>query len=67
MLIAVAIGLGQSIQSSQILYISCFGMYALFALGFKSNKYLIALCDGMGSGNFARKKSATAISLIENF
>lgn len=43
MLIAVAIGLGQSIQSSQILYISCFGMYALFALGFKSNKYLSVL------------------------
>lgn len=30
-------------------------------------KYLMALCDGMGSGNIARKKSSVAISLIENF
>ena len=30
-------------------------------------KYLIALCDGMGSGERAEQASATAIGLIENF
>ena len=32
-----------------------------------NGKYLMALCDGMGSGNVARRKSSVAISLIENF
>ena len=40
MLIAVSIGLGSAIESTQLLYVACFGLYALFALGFKSNKYL---------------------------
>lgn len=30
-------------------------------------KYLMALCDGMGSGGVAKRKSSVAISLIENF
>lgn len=30
-------------------------------------KYLIALCDGMGSGERAEQASSTAIGLIENF
>ena len=30
-------------------------------------KYMLALCDGMGSGSIAKKKSSVAISLIENF
>ena len=30
-------------------------------------KYLMAICDGMGSGGKAYKKSSVAISLIENF
>ncbi len=32
-----------------------------------TGKYMIALCDGMGSGSAAEKMSATAISLVENF
>lgn len=32
-----------------------------------SDKLILALCDGMGSGTDAEKTSATAISLIENF
>lgn len=31
------------------------------------NRFLIGLCDGMGSGVNAEKTSSTAISLIENF
>lgn len=31
------------------------------------DKFLLALCDGMGSGTNAEKASNTAISLIENF
>jgi stage II sporulation protein E len=31
------------------------------------NKILLALCDGMGSGEKARATSSTAISLVENF
>jgi len=30
-------------------------------------KYLLALCDGMGSGERAEQASATAIGLVENF
>ena len=30
-------------------------------------KFMMALCDGMGSGNVAKRKSKVAISLIENF
>lgn len=32
-----------------------------------SNKILLAICDGMGSGESAQKMSDTTISLIENF
>lgn len=32
-----------------------------------NGKRIIALCDGMGSGQKAEKMSATAISLVENF
>jgi len=32
-----------------------------------SGKYLLAVCDGMGSGENAEKTSETAISLVENF
>lgn len=31
------------------------------------DKYLVALCDGMGSGERAEKASATAIGMVENF
>ena len=31
------------------------------------NKFLLALCDGMGSGKFANKTSAMTLGLIENF
>lgn len=33
----------------------------------KDGKYLFALCDGMGSGEFAEQTSSTAIGLVENF
>ena len=32
-----------------------------------SGKYMMAICDGMGSGEKASKKSETSINLIENF
>ncbi len=32
-----------------------------------SGKFMLALCDGMGSGEVANKKSETSINLIENF
>ncbi len=36
-------------------------------LRLNGNKILLALCDGMGSGEKARSTSSTAISLVENF
>jgi len=39
--------------------------HSLIRLG--NNKYLLALCDGMGSGENAHKMSALTIGLIENF
>lgn len=42
-LIGLTIGLGHSIYVGNIAYIACFGIYALVALGFKSNKYLAVL------------------------
>lgn len=39
--------------------------HTLIRLG--NNKYLLALCDGMGSGENAQKMSALTIGLIENF
>lgn len=39
--------------------------YASGAL--KDGRYLMMLCDGMGSGESARRESAAAVSLVENF
>lgn len=39
--------------------------HSLIRLG--NNKYMLALCDGMGSGENARKMSVLTMSLIENF
>lgn len=39
--------------------------HSLLKLG--KNKYLVALCDGMGSGEEANRTSALTIGLIENF
>ena len=39
--------------------------HTLIRLG--NDKYLLALCDGMGSGENAQKMSALTIGLIENF
>ena len=39
--------------------------HSLIRLG--NNKYLLALCDGMGSGENARKMSALTMGLVENF
>ena len=39
--------------------------HTLIRLG--NNKYLLALCDGMGSGENARKMSALTMGLVENF
>lgn len=36
-------------------------------LRLSKNKYLVALCDGMGSGEEANRTSALTIGLIENF
>ena len=35
--------------------------------GLKDGRYLVMLCDGMGSGDKAKKESEAAVSLIENF
>ena len=35
--------------------------------GLKDGRYLMMICDGMGSGENARRESAAAVSLIENF
>jgi len=39
--------------------------YSLLRLG--DNKFMMAVCDGMGSGEKANKTSELAISLVENF
>jgi len=39
--------------------------HSLIRLG--NNKYLLALCDGMGSGENARRMSALTMGLVENF
>ncbi len=36
-------------------------------LGLKDGRYLLMLCDGMGSGEKALRESEAAVSLIENF
>ena len=43
MLIALSIGLGYAIETLDISYIACFGLYSLVAMGFKSNRYLSAV------------------------
>ena len=35
--------------------------------GLKDGRYMLMLCDGMGSGEAARAESASTISLMENF
>jgi len=35
--------------------------------GLKDGRYMLMLCDGMGSGEAARTESASTISLMENF
>jgi stage II sporulation protein E len=35
--------------------------------GLRDGRYMLMLCDGMGSGESAKKESAAAVSLIENF
>ncbi len=37
------------------------------ALQLKDGRYLLMLCDGMGSGAAANRESAAAVSLVENF
>lgn len=36
-------------------------------LKLSNNKYLLAICDGMGSGKTASEKSENSLSLLENF
>ena len=35
--------------------------------GLRDGRYMLMLCDGMGSGESARRESTAAVSLIENF
>ncbi len=35
--------------------------------GLKDGRYMLMLCDGMGSGEAARNESASTVSLMENF
>jgi stage II sporulation protein E len=35
--------------------------------GLKDGRYMLMLCDGMGSGEAARAESASTVSLMENF
>ncbi len=43
----------------------CGDCHSIIRLG--GNKFLLALCDGMGAGNSAHKMSAMTLGLIENF
>ena len=43
----------------------CGDCHSIIRLG--SNKFLLALCDGMGAGSSAHKMSAMTLGLIENF
>ena len=45
--------------------IECGDCHSIIRLG--SEKFLLALCDGMGSGKSAHKMSAMTLGLIENF
>ncbi len=45
--------------------IECGDCHSIIRLG--SNKFLLALCDGMGAGSSAHKMSAMTLGLIENF
>lgn len=58
----VAFGVGSVSKAGSV---SSGDSHSLIRLG--NNKYLLALCDGMGSGESARKMSALTMGLIENF
>ncbi len=45
--------------------IECGDCHSIIRLG--GNKFLLALCDGMGAGTSAHKMSAMTLGLIENF
>lgn len=45
--------------------IECGDCHSIIRLG--GNKFLLALCDGMGAGSSAHKMSAMTLGLIENF
>jgi len=58
----VAFGISNITKSGSV---SSGDSHSLIRLG--NNKYLLALCDGMGSGENARKMSSLTMGLIENF
>lgn len=45
--------------------VECGDCHSIIRLG--GNKFLLALCDGMGAGDSAHKMSAMTLGLIENF
>ncbi len=45
--------------------VECGDCHSIIRLG--GNKFLLALCDGMGAGSSAHKMSAMTLGLIENF
>ena len=45
--------------------VECGDCHSIIRLG--ANKFLLALCDGMGAGSSAHKMSAMTLGLIENF
>lgn len=57
-----AFGLSSCTKSGEI---NCGDCHSIIRLN--KNKFLLALCDGMGSGNSANIMSARTLSLIENF
>lgn len=58
----IVFGLANSPKNAQDVSGDC---HSILRLG--NNKFLLALCDGMGSGEKAEKMSALTIGLIENF
>lgn len=58
----IVFGISSRIKSGSV---SSGDSHTLIRLG--NNKYLLALCDGMGSGENARQMSSLTIGLIENF
>lgn len=57
-----AFGLSSCNKSGNV---ECGDCHSIIRLG--SEKFLLALCDGMGSGKSAHKMSAMTLGLIENF